>query len=165
MRTAIRTVPYDSTEYPKLHNLPQRVKVWLRADDPDCEEIQHMNNIYFAAYLDNFYRERYRTGVSWSDPIRCLGSNDLLVFSDEDGLLLIIRREEFEKAYTIWDSNESPSALKDASTSAEVLNLVEDILEHMTYMPHSAKTSDVSLSDELVDLIEKIDFAVSSSLR
>jgi hypothetical protein len=100
MRTAIRTVPYDSNEYPKLHNLPQRVKVWLRDDDPDCEEIQHMNNIYFSACLDDFYRGQYITGV-WSDPIRCIGSDDLLVFSDEDGLLLIIRREEFEKAYII----------------------------------------------------------------
>lgn len=143
MRTAIRTVPCDSDKYPKLHNLPRRVKVWLRDDDPDRDEIRHMNNIYFAANLDNFYRERYRTGVCWSDPISCLGSNDLLVFSDEDRLLLIIRREEFEKAYTILNSNEVP-------------DLVEEILEHKTYTPHPTDTSDVSLPTELVALSEKI---------
>lgn len=103
MRTAIRTAPYGNNESPKLHNLPQRVKVWLSEDDPDYKEIQHMNNIYFAANLDTFYREQYRACVPcWDDPICCIGSNILLVFSEEDcSFLRIVRREEFEKAYII----------------------------------------------------------------
>lgn len=58
MRTAIRTVPYDSNKYPKVHDLPR------------------------AGRLDDFYRHEIDKGRSyrqfvWGCPIEAIDSSNI----------------------------------------------------------------------------------------
>lgn len=149
MRTAIRTAPYDSNEQPKIHDLPQRVKVWLRGDDPACEELQYFESYEIAGRLEDFYRHEidkgrsFRQSFPWSCPLKAMGSDAVLVFhdirQDSEGKLRdlqckVVKRTEFEKAYIISEPDGS----------------------FKTYVPKPADTSDVSLSTELLALSEKI---------
>ena len=115
MRTAIRTVPYDSNKYPKVHDLPRRVKVW--DGDRNCEELQYVKQTSeLAGRLDDFYRHEIDKGRSyrqfvWGCPIEAIdSSNTVIVFHDirrnSEGNIRtlhckVVKREEFEKAYII----------------------------------------------------------------
>lgn len=153
MRTAIRTAPYDSNEYPKFFHLPQRVKVWLSGDDPDCEELQHFESYEIAGRLEDFYRHEidkgrsFRQSFPWDCPLKAMGSDAVLVFHDirrdSEGTICnlhcnVVKREEFEKEYVISRLNGS----FDESFT--------------TYNSKPVDTSDVNLSNDLIALNEKI---------
>lgn len=124
MRTAIRTTPYDSNKYPKFLHLPQRLKVWLRGDKTDCEELQYFKDYQLAGSIEYFYHYEVNDGswphfsqsFPWDRPLEALGSDAVLVFynirRDSIGMICnldctVVKREDFEKEYVISKENTS----------------------------------------------------------